>query len=605
MPRRRLLIHFLIAAGLAAVWLAPAGCSKPKVTESFAPLAEEFVYSSLALSPVGATGVGYHVHKDPTTGADLKLDEMLDDYSAPGIEQQRKFYTGFRDRLSKLDAQLLAPEDRADYDIFQDQIALNLLELDEIQNYRHNPTVYVELVGNALFSPHILEYAPKNVRLRHIIARMEKIPAFLDQAKKNLSDSPEIWTNVAMEENDGNISLIDKVIRAGLPDDLRADYDRAAKPTIDALRGFQDYLKNDLSKHTNADWRLGQEKYYKKFRYVIETDLTAAQVLAAAEADVKTVRDRMFALAAPLHKKMFPGHGSKEDENRVVTETLDRIASRHSTRESYIPDARKDLDEARQFVRAKGLLALPPRDNLLVIETPEFLRGIYAVGGFNAAPALEPQLGAFYWVTPIPKEWPAKRVESKLREYNFFKLKLLTIHEAMPGHYVQLEYANDIQPKTRRVLRAVFGNTPYVEGWGQYSTQLMLDEGFLNNAPELRLTFQKEELRVLANAIIDIRLQTMGMTDQQAMDLMEKQTFQEHEEASAKLQRAKLSSCQLPTYLVGWRDWLRVREQYKQEKGASYKLAEFNEQALREGAVPHPVLARLLTGKPLASAVSR
>ena len=130
-------------------------------------------------------------------------------------------------------------------------------------------------------------------------------------------------------------------------------------------------------------------------------------------------------------------------------------------------DAKRDLAEAREFVKSKNLLTLPSRDNLQVIDTPEFMRGIYAVGGFNQAPALEPQLGAFYWVTPIPKTWPEKRIESKLREYNFYHLKLLTIHEAMPGHYVQFEFANDVEPKSRRVLRAVWGSGTYVEGWAR------------------------------------------------------------------------------------------------------------------------------------------
>src|SRR3954453_5030534 len=145
-----------------------------------------------------------------------------------------------------------------------------------------------------------------------------------------------------------------------------------------------------------------------------------------------------------------------------------------------------------------------------------------------------------------------------------------------------MENAKDIQPNTLRVIRSVFANGTYVEGWGQYATQMMLDEGFLDGAPELRLTFLKEELRVLANAIIDIRLQTNRMTDEQALDLMMQQTFQEKEEATAKLQRAKLSSAQLPMYLVGWRNWIRIREQYKQSKGAEYKLADFNERALKE-----------------------
>jgi uncharacterized protein (DUF885 family) len=228
-----------------------------------------------------------------------------------------------------------------------------------------------------------------------------------------------------------------------------------------------------------------------------------------------------------------------------------------------------------------------------VIPTPEFERGIYAVAGFNPAPALEPQLGAFFWVTPIPADWPKARIDSKLREYNAYQMRLIVIHEAMPGHYVQGEFANNIQPQARRVLRAVYGNGPYVEGWAQYITQVMLDEGFLDNSPELRLTLFKQELRVDANAILDIRLQTNRMTDEQAMDLMENATFQEHEEAVAKLQRAKLSSAQLPTYFVGWRDWLRVRGLAKQN------LHDFHDAALREGAVPLPVLARLLTGKTL------
>ena len=222
------------------------------------------------------------------------------------------------------------------------------------------------------------------------------------------------------------------------------------------------------------------------------------------------------------------------------------------------------------------------------------MRGIYSVGGFNSAPALEPKLGAFYWITPIPPAWPKERVESKLREYNFYKLKLLTIHEAMPGHYVQMEYANDVQPASRRLLRSVFGNGPYIEGWGQYSTQIMLDEGFLDHSPDMALTFAKEELRVIANLILDVRLQMLNMTDQDALDLMQKQTFQEKEEATGKLQRAKLSSAQLPMYFLGWRGWLKVREDYQRAKGAAYSLAAFNDNALKEGAVPLPLLGGLL-----------
>jgi uncharacterized protein (DUF885 family) len=307
----------------------------------------------------------------------------------------------------------------------------------------------------------------------------------------------------------------------------------------------------------------------------------------------------MLELALPLHRQLAPAHKDHAElsgaarENQVIGEVLAKIAERHSTRESYMDDARQDLAEARAFVERKHLLTLPQRANLQVIPTPEFMRGVYSVGGFSAAPALEPQLGAFYWVTPIPADWPQERVASKLREYNYYKLKLLTIHEAMPGHYVQMEIANNVQPQSRRVLRSVFGNGPYIEGWGEFATQTMLDEGFLDHSPEMALTFAKEKLRVIANAILDVRLHMLNMTDQEALELMEKQTFQEEEEATGKLQRAKLSACQLPMYFVGWSDWLNVRDQYKQ-KHPSSSASAFNDRALKEGAVPLPALTRLL-----------
>jgi uncharacterized protein (DUF885 family) len=519
---------------------------------------------------------------------------MLDNFSQAEIDRQRQFYTQFRERLNRtVKPEELSAEDRADYDLVSDQIALQLLELDEIQNWRHNPTVYVELIGNALFSPSVLEYAPKPERYRHIIRRLEKVPVLVEQARQNLAGAPEIWTKVAIEENDGNVGLVDKALRAGVPAELKAEYDKAAAGALTALGSLTEFLKADVAK-PQGDWRLGKEKYAKKFRYVLATDRTPEQVLADAEKDLREVRKQMFDLSLPLHVKMYPTHRDPVDLNLIVGETLARIAEKHATPDTYFADARRDLQEVRDYIRAKNLLPLPPRDNLQVIETPEFMRGIYAVGGFVSAPALEPQLGAFYWLTPIPKDWPRQRIESKLREYNFYSLKLLTIHEAMPGHYVQLEYANDVQPQGRRVTRAVFGNGPYVEGWAVYATEMMLDEGYLNGSPELRLTFLKQVLRLLANAILDVRLQTMGMTDQEAMDLMVKQSFQETEEATAKLQRAKLSSCQLPTYYVGWREWRRLRDQYKQAKGAAFQLAEFHRRALAPGSIPLPALGRIL-----------
>jgi uncharacterized protein (DUF885 family) len=583
MPKRAILLSLLLLV---------AGCGKSP-QEKLAQISDEFTSGALAFSPSAATGAGLHKYQG------IKLDELLDDVSPANFEKQRQFYLKYRERLAAIKRDELSAEEKADYSILENQIALSLLDLNEIHPEMHAPQLYVETLGNALFQPFVLEYAPRPERLAQIISRLQKVPLFLDSAATNLVSAPEVWIKVAIEENQGNINLVDKDIRATVTTDLTDSYTRAARTALDAMNRFDKFLKTSLMSRKDYNWRLGNF-YSRRFRLAMAAGVEADDTLQSAERQLTAVRARMADLARPLHAALAPSHKDhaelSEDErvNAIVGEVLADIAKNHSRREAFMDDARKDLDEARAFVQQKHLLTLPTRSNLKVIPTPEFMRGIYSVGGFAPAPALEPELGAFYWVTPIPETWPAERVESKLREYNFYKLKLLTIHEAMPGHYVQFEYANDVQPKTRRLLRGIFGNGPYIEGWAQYATQAVLEEGFLDHSPQMALTFAKEELRVIANTILDVRLHMLNMSDQEALDLMTKQTFQEEQEAVAKLQRAKLSATQLPTYFVGWRGWLKVRDEYKQKKGGGFNLAAFHDAALKEGAVPVVQLGALL-----------
>jgi uncharacterized protein (DUF885 family) len=553
------------------VWAAATTAKAASSDGQFEQLVDDFVFGTLALSPTTATGFGYHVHHEQS------LDDMLDDFSPAGIAAAHGLLHDIEARIARLDTATLDPEQRADIDIMRNALGASRLDLDEIQGYRHNPTTYVELLGNGLYSPYVLQYAPAPERYRHIINRLNKVPELIRQAETNLQDSPEVWNRVAREENTGTVGLIDTTLRADCPPAERMRFDQAAAAAIASLNGFNHWLEDHLAEKV-SDWRLGKELYAKKFRLVLATGKTPEALLAEAEADLVKTRAEIARLAAP----------------QTVEQALADVARQHAMAATFIPSAKQALATATAFVKSKDLLALPPNANLEVIETPVFMRGLYGVGGFNPAPALEPKLGAFFWVTPIPSDWPQARIDSKLREYNDSGMQHLTVHEAMPGHYVQAEYANDIQPRSRRLLRNIYGNGPYVEGWAVYSQQLMADQGYLGDTPGYRLTLQKQLLRVLANTILDVRLQTMGMTDRQALDLMTKSTYQEAEEATAKLQRAKLSSCQLPTYYAGYKGWLAVREHYQAKHGAGFSLKEFHESALRQGAVPLPVLDGLL-----------
>lgn len=586
---------YWIAGGLASLLLAGCGGGAKKTEAAdFQKLTSDFVESTIALSPAAATAVGLHRYQN------TELDSALDDVSPAGFDRQRKHFQDWKARLGAIDPASLDAESKADLDLMLQQCDYSLLDLDTIQSYRHNPTVYVELVGNALFTPYSVEYAPEAQRYQHIIDRLKAVPAFYAAARQNLADSNPVWTQVAIEENDGNIGLVEKVFPAKLPAGKKDEYDQAAKAATDAIHSFNDFLKTvkDLGPE---GWRLGKAKYDAKFKLAIGSDTTPEQLLADAEAELTAVRKKMFMLSLPLHVKYYPTHRDPVDLNLIVGETLAKIAQKHVSAGNYFKEAEKTLAETRAFLKAheERIVPMPGQDNLKLIETPEFMRGVYGVGGFNPAPALQPELGAFYWLTPIPATWPKDRIESKLREYNDYGLRILTIHEAIPGHYVQFEYANAVQPKPRRLLRAVFGSGPYVEGWAVYATDLMVNEGYMDRNPELALTWGKQQLRAIANTILDIRMQTQGMTDDEAMKLMLEKTFQEKEEATAKLQRAKLSSCQLPTYFAGYRAWKQLRAAAEKAGGRSFVPADFHRKALSAGALPLPTLGRLLGYGPI------
>lgn len=573
MNKKFLRSFFGVLAGVllsSSSWAAATATKAASNDAQFETLVDDFVFGTLALSPTSATASGYHLHHG------VSLDDAWDDFTPAGIAASQGLLHDIDARTGRLDTASLNAEQKADVDIMRGALGASKLELDVIQSYRHNPTTYVEIIGNGLYSPYVLQYASAPERYRHIINRLQKIPEVIRQAEANLMDAPEIWNRVAREENDGNVALIDTTLRSSCPAEARMRYDQAAAAAIASLQGFNRWLEDHLAEHV-SDWRLGKDLYAKKFRLRLATGKTPEALLAEAEADLIKTQAEMARLAAP----------------KTVEQALAEVARQHATAATYMASAKQSLAAATVFVKSKDLLTLPPNANLDVIDTPEFMRGVYGVGGFNSAPALEPKLGAFYWVTPIPANWPQARVDSKLREYNDSGMQHLTVHEAMPGHYVQAEYANELQPRSRRLLRNIVGNGPYIEGWAVYSQQLMAEQGYLSDSPGYRLTLQKQLLRVLANTILDIRLQTMKMTDRQALDLMTLSAYQETEEATAKLQRAKLSSCQLPAYYAGYKGWLQVREHY-QAAHAGFSLKTFHESALKEGAVPLPVLDRLL-----------
>jgi len=611
MPRRCL---FCAAAVLLTLMISQRSNSQQQdprsyatraaASKKFAVLSDQFMKDSLALSPSSASAAGYHTHLDAKTGKTIALDAELDDLSLESISQQRAFYANWRERFHReTPPSALDSEDAADWQLIDDQIGLNLLEFDRIQSYKHNPTVVVELIGNALFLPLTQNYASHDIRAGHVLSRVSQIPRLLAQVQAYLSDSDPVWISTAVDENTGNIDLIEHTLAAEIPDGSpqRAKYDALTPPAVRALQDFSAWLQNSLAKQpSNLTWRLGKELYAQKFALVMETAVTPEEVLTSAEQDMKSVRAEMLQIALPLHTQMYPDHNDHSNlaehdrENLIIQEVLLKISDHHPSPDQLQPTIEADLATITKFIREKQIVSLSSRDNLKVIPTPPFERGIYSVAGFHSAPPLEPQAEAQYWVTPIDPQTPAAKVESKLREYNNFTLQWLSIHEALPGHYIQFEHLNNIQPERRRLLRSLYANGAYVEGWAEYIAQVMMDEGFLDNDPRFRMVMRKIRLRVISNAILDIKMHTMNMTDQEALDLMTKESFQTQAEAEGKLLRVKLSSTQLPTYYVGIREWFALRQKYQAAAGKNFNLLKFHDLVLDEGPLPVPVVEKLV-----------
>jgi uncharacterized protein (DUF885 family) len=602
--RNLVVVSILLGAVISIAAEKQVSTNTPGHNPSFAKLAEQYMYESLAISPVNASYAGYHQHSDVASGKSVELDSLLDDVSPAGWQKQIAFYRDWQKRFqTEVHSDQLSVEDKADWRLIDDSIALSLLQLERMQTQRSQPQMYVELLGNGIFLPLTQNYAPKPVRIGHVLKRIDAIPAFLEQTKKTLAFSDPIFLSTAKLENEGNIDLVQTTVKEEISagSSQMQQYDAVAPKAIAALKDFGTWLDEELAMRKPTEtWRIGKDFYAEKFRLVMQTEVHPDELLGTAERELKDVRAEMLQLALPMHKQMYPDHADHTDvsshdrENKIISEVLQRISDEHPKPDQLLFTIEADLDGIKQFIREKKIVALGSRDNLKVIPTPQFMRGIFSVAGFHSAPPLEPTAEAQYWVTPIDPSTPADQAESKLREYNNYTLKWLTIHEALPGHYVQFEHANNLQPENRRVLRNLFGNGAYIEGWAEYIAQIMMDEGFLDNNPKFRMIMRKLRLRLLANTILDIRMQTMNMSDDEAMKLMVTECFQTEAEAKGKLRRAKLSSTQLPTYYVGLRDWLQLRQDYQKKLGPKFNNLEFHNLVLDQGPLPIMYLRQIV-----------
>lgn len=513
----------------------------------FAQRIDAFLAEYFALDPITATAAGNHDH-----------DARWPDFSDAGHAAQLAFIERWDAELRAEDADGLTLDERVDRDLLLLELDAQRFALTDLREETWDPLSWVYLLGGAIFPLLAREFAPLHVRLGSITARLEAMPDVLRHARRLLAGSEgrpvsRFHAETALKQLAGIGELADDAVREA--EDHAADAEvEAALPRLRsaaeiakaALGAFESHLRDAVLPAAAGEGRLGADLFARKLRHTLRAEHpTVEEVLATAEREYEAVRTEMIRLARDLWSTWSPGRDLPADDGSLVRGVLDAIAAEHRRSDELLDFCRAELGRIETFCREADLVGLAD-EPLDIRWTPVFLR---AFGGamLDSPGPLDKGQKAFFAITPIPEDWTPEQAESYLREDNDRMLRLLTIHEAVPGHYLQGVYAN----RCPSVPRAVFWSGVFAEGWAVYVTQVMMDVGYDADDPALLLTHWKFYLRAVINAIIDIRIHTAAMTEDEAMGLMVDGGFQEEAEARNKYNRARLSSTQLLTYFVG------------------------------------------------------
>ena len=547
--------------------------------EAFENLAEEYVSDLVNISPVAATSIGDH-------GADGELNQVDADARA----ELAAIYREYLAALDNINRDQLTRANQVDMELLRHRVSSSLWALEVLQEWAWNPLVYVRLSGSAVYSLLARDFAPLEERLENAAARLEQLPRFFEQARASLQPDrvPKIHAETAIAQTPGLLSIIDLMIvpeMDKLTPELQARLNAAIETAKDAIAEQQTWLEEELLPRANGDFRIGAELYDRKLANALNSPLGRKEVAARAEREYENVRNQMYEIAKEVYSGVhpytsFPDQPDEAYKQAIIRAALEQAYKKLPPRDGIVDVARQQLKQATDFVIEKNIVTMP-EEPVEIIIMPEFQRGV-SVAYLSPPGPLDKDQPAFYAVAPLPEGWTDEQVESFLREYNLYSIQDLTIHEGVPGHYLQLALSN----RYPSVLRSVLWSGPFVEGWAVYAERVMIDEGYLDHDPLMRLINLKWYLRAITNAIIDSAIHVDGMTRDEAMKLMIEGGFQEEREAAGKWVRAQLTSAQLSTYFVGFQEHLEMRKAVEQAWGDEFTLRRYHDQALSYGSPP-------------------
>jgi uncharacterized protein (DUF885 family) len=549
----------------------PAG-DNTAVSADWNKLVDDYFDGYFKYRPTEGTQAGFH-----------QYDSQLESRTKAAYAAEIAFYKDFRTRLQGFDSKRLPAEEQQDYALLMATLNGNLLDLENIRQWEKNPDRYSSGITNSAYVIMSRNFAPADERLRSLIAREKLMPAVFDAARANLNNPPRIYTEIAIEQVPGIISFFQKDVPAAFTDvkdpQLLGEFKQSNDAVISALEKYQDFLKSDLLPISKGDFRIGAENYQKKLAYDEMVDVPLDRLLQVGYDDLRRNQEWFKRAAKQINPKKTP--------QQLLTE----MQKNHPPADQLLQAYRDDLSGIRQYIVDKKIVTIPSPVPPIVEETPPFMRALTFASMDTPGPYEKVAKEAYFNVTLPDPGWSKERIDSYLGGDNRFTMIAVAVHEVYPGHYVQFLWVPSAPSKIRKLL----GCGSNAEGWAHYSEQMMLDEGYGNGDPKLRLGQLQDALLRDARFIVGISMHTGKMTFDQAVDFFQKEGYQPKSVAEVETKRGTSD----PTYLVytlGKLEIMKLRADYQHKEGANFNLQKFHDTFLKQGFPPIKLIRQTMLG---------
>ena len=535
-------------------------------------LVDSFFDDFFKLNPTQATSAGFHQH-----------DSELEDYSRKGIEEQIALAKSYLGRLGAFDVKSLSAEERQDYRLLDNDLKSTLLELQDLRAWEKNPDHYSSGLTQSAFVIMSRKFAPPEQRLRSLIDREKKMPAFLAAGKANLKNPPRIYTEVAIQQLPGIVGFFQKDVPEAFTDvrdeKLLGEFHTSNAAVIAALGDYETFLKTTLLPVSKGDFRIGTDNYRKKLLYDEMVDIPIDRLLQIGYDDLHRNQEAFKRVAAQI------------DPKKEVEQVRAELQADHPEPDQPLQTFKDDLSGIRQFIVDKHIVTIPSPVPPIVEETPPFARALTFASMDTPGPYETVAKEAFFNVTLPEHDWPKDRTESFMGQFNRSTMISVAVHEVYPGHYVQFLWVPAAPSKVRKLL----GCASNAEGWAHYTEQMMLDEGYGNGDLKLRLGQIQDALLRDARYIVGISMHTGKMSFDEAIQFFQKEGYQPQSVAEVETKRGTSD----PTYLVytlGKLQIMKLRDDYKKKTGTAFSLQQFHDAFLKQGFPPVKIVRETLLG---------